>query len=76
MATSTVFVNKIIRHWRDNFPRQAAELEKSGQLLPAAQHAADKAGLVEEQARAKGLGWTETEELSVQEWGSPPGTTL
>ncbi len=65
------FVNRIIQHWRENFPKQARELETQQLLLPNAQRAAEKTAAVMEQCLAKGMGWSQAYELAVQEWGTP-----
>lgn len=66
------FVQQIVQHWEANFPKEAALLERAGKLVHYAERAADRAGRVNEQALTKGLNWSQAEELSAQEWGSPP----
>ncbi len=66
------FAQLIVNHWKNNFPKRAGALEKAGQLLPAAERAAESASLAMEQALAKGLSWSQAEELSVELWGTPP----
>ncbi len=68
----SLFAQKIMRHWRENFPKEAAELEQQGRLRQCAEAAAERAGLVREQCAEKELPWTQAEELAVQEWGKPP----
>src|ERR1700676_2789844 len=45
----------IAEHWRQNFPKEAAELEQAGQLESAADRAAEKSANVMEQCLAKGM---------------------
>jgi len=67
------FAQLIVNHWKANFPKEASRLERDGQLIPAAERAAELASLANEQALAKGLSWSQAEELSVELWGTPPG---
>lgn len=69
---SCPLVGKIIKHWRSNFPKEAAELERHNELLAAAEDAADRASIVLEQCAAKGMAPFEAQELAVEEWGTPP----
>jgi len=68
----SIFAQQIINHWQDNFPKQAKALEKHGMLLSAAESAAERAGIANEQALSKGLNWSQAQELSVELWGTPP----
>jgi hypothetical protein len=68
------FAQLIVSHWKANFPKEAQALEKAGQLLPAAERAAETASLAHEQALDKGLSWSQAEELSAGLWGTPPGS--
>ena len=63
---------RIERHWKENFPKEAAALEQAGKLREYAVKAQDRAALAHEQARENGLSWSQAEELAVQEWGMPP----
>jgi hypothetical protein len=74
-AHSNPLVSLIIQHWESNFPKEAAELQKLGVLNRSAEKAAERAGLVLEQAAAQGLPATQAEELAVQEWGAPPNAS-
>jgi hypothetical protein len=67
------FAQLIMKHWKANFPKEARRLEQQGQLIPAAERAAESASLAHEQALEKGLSWSQAEELSVEAWGNPPG---
>ena len=62
----------VANHWLENFPGQAAKLQKAGQLESAAQRAADRAGLVLAQGAEAGVNWDQAHELATQEWGTPP----
>ena len=73
---SSPFVQLIVNHWRNNFPKEAKALELAGQLLPAAERAAELASRANEQALEKGLSWSQAEELSAELWGTPPSTHL
>ena len=65
----------IAEHWRQNFPKEAAELEQAGQLESAADRAAEKSANVMEQCLAKGMEYHQAHELGTQEWGTPPSPT-
>lgn len=62
----------IAKHWENNFQKQAAALKKAGQFESAVKDAADRGARVMEQAKAKGLNWSQAKELEVEEWGAPP----
>jgi hypothetical protein len=67
------FAQLIINHWKANFPKAASRLEQQGQLIQAAERAAELASRANEQALEKGLSWSQAEELSAELWGTPPG---
>jgi hypothetical protein len=66
------FVKQIVEHWKANFPKQAAALERENLLIPPAEQAADRASLAISQALRNGLSPNQAEEIGVEEWGSPP----
>jgi len=69
---SSPFVQLIMNHWKNNFPKEAKALQVAGRLLPAAERAAELASRADEQALEKGLSWSQAEELSAEIWGRPP----
>ena len=62
----------VVSHWRSNFPKEAAELQKAGEFEGMAESAAQRATLAEQQARQRGLSWSQAQELSAELWGTPP----
>lgn len=68
----SLFAQDIMRHWKENFPKETLELEKAGLLRKSAEAAAERAGLVLEQCAEKEMRWFEANELAAQEWGKPP----
>jgi hypothetical protein len=72
MEPPNPFVQQIIAHWRNNFPKQAAELDRTGEMVPTAESAAERSGLANEQALSNGLSWHQAQELSTELWGTSP----
>lgn len=62
----------VMNHWKDNFPKEAARLEKQGSLEKWAEYAADRWAKVLSDGLARGASYSEAEEVAVQEWGQPP----
>jgi hypothetical protein len=71
---SNPFVQTVKHHWKTNFPKEATELEQAGELDREAEAAAERAGRVHEEAKAKGLSWSQAEELATEQWGKPPNS--
>ena len=62
----------VIRQWEMGFPKETARLRQAGTLEAYAEQAADNWARVVSDCLAKGMTYSQGQEVALSEWGQPP----